>query len=152
MSKPDPRLGPCARVVSNSKIKVEANKRKAIFDNSDRVEIKIVDVDCWLETEATLKADYIVCKPDLVDVVVELKGKDIDHAVEQIVATVARWKEVPPCSKKIGGLIVFTRSPERSAAIDDIKKRLLKNHGLWLEMNKNNQAEYRFETFTGTKA
>jgi hypothetical protein len=152
MSKPDPVLGPCTTEKNDSKIRVEANTRKAIFHNSDRAEIKIVDVDCWLGTDVTLKADYIVSKPGVVDVVVELKGKDIHHAVRQIVATFTRWKDAPPFSSKIGGLIVFTRSPKRSAAIDDMKKRLLKDHGIWLEMNKNNQTEYRFETFTGKGA
>jgi len=97
-------------------------------------------------------ADHIVSKPDVVDVVVELKGKDIGHALEQILATSAKWKDVPPFSKTIGGLVVFSRSPDRSAAIEDTKKRFLQTHGIWLEMNKNNQREYRFETFMGKKA
>ena len=95
------------------------------------------------------KADRIVSKPGVVDVVVELKGKDIDHALKQILATCVRWKEAQRFSKQIGGLVVFSRSPERSAAIEDVKKRFLQTHGIWLEMNKNNQTEYKFETFTG---
>jgi hypothetical protein len=133
------------------KIKVEANAIKAIFNNSDRVEIRIVDVDCWLVHETGLKADRVVSKPGVVDIVVELKGKNINHAMEQVLATCSRWKSVPPFSKKIGALIVFSRSPERSATIGDWKARLLKE-GIWLEMNKSNRAEYRFETFIGKKA
>ena len=152
MSKPDTLLESCTTTRTDSKIKVEAHTRKAVFDNSERSEIKIIDVDCWLAADAGPKADRIVSKPGVVDVVVELKGKDIDHALEQVLATCTKWKDVPPFSKKIGGLIVFSRSPERSAAIDDSKKRFLQTHGIWLEMNKNNQTEYKFETFTGKKA
>jgi hypothetical protein len=151
MSKPDPLLESCTKKKTDSKIKVEAHNRKAIFDNPERKEIRIVDLDCWLAADAGLKADQIVSEPGIVDVVVELKGKDIEHALEQILATYAKWKNAPPFSKKIGGLVVFSRSPERSAAIDDWKKRFLQTHGIWLEMNKNNQMEYRFETFTGKK-
>lgn len=152
MSKPDPLLESCTTTKTDTKIKVEAHTRKAVFDNSERSEIKIVDVDCWRVAEAGPKADCVVSKPGVVDVVVELKGKNIDHALEQVLATCTKWKNVPPFSKKIGALIIFSRSPERSAAIDDSKKRFLQTHGIWLEMNKNNQTEYKFETFTGKKA
>jgi len=152
MSKPDNLLASCTETKTDSKIRVEAHTRKAVFDNSERSEIKIVDVDCWLAADGGPKADRVVSKPGIVDVVVELKGKDIDHALEQILATCAKWKDASPFSKKIGGLVVFSRSPERSAAVDNWKKRFLQTHGIWLEMNKNNQTEYRFETFTGKKA
>lgn len=144
-------MNPAPLSKTNSKIKIKANAAKAVFDNSDRAEIKIVDVDCWLSNEVGLKADRVVSKPQVVDVIVELKGKDISHAMKQVLATCVQWKKAPPFSKKIGGLIVFSRSPERSATIDDWKARLLKQ-GIWLEMNKNNQTEYRFETFLGGRA
>ena len=152
MSKPDPLLESCTKTKTDSKIKVEAQTQKAIFDNPDRSEIKIVDLDCWLAKEKGPKADRIVSKPGVVDVVVELKGKNIERALEQILATHAKWKLAPPFSNQIGGLVVFSRSPDRSASMDDTRKRFLQTHGIWLEMNKNNQTEYRFETFTGMKA
>jgi len=151
MSKPDDLLESCTTTKTDSKIKVEAHTRKAVFDNPERAEIKVVDLDCWLAKDTGPKADHIVSKPGVVDVVVELKGKDIDHALEQILATCAKWKEAPRFSKRLGGLVVFSRSPDRSAAMDDTRKRFLQTHGIWLEMNKNNQTEYRFETFTGKK-
>ena len=152
MSKPDLLLESCIESKTDSKIKVEAHTQKAIFDNSDREEVKIVDLDCWLAADVGPKADHIVSKPGVVDIIVELKGKDIDHALKQILASHARWKAAPPLSKHIGALIVFSRSPDRSASMDDTRKRFLQTHGIWLEMNKNNQTEYRFETFTGKKA
>ena len=152
MSKPDPLLESCTETKKDSKIKVEAHTQKAIFDNSGRAKIKIVDLDCWLAADTGPKADHIVSKPDVVDIIVELKGKGIDHALKQILASHARWKAAPPFSKRIGGLIVFSRSPDRSASMDDTRKRFLQTHGIWLEMNKNNQTEYRFENFTGKKA
>jgi hypothetical protein len=151
MSRLDPLLASCTRTKTGSKIKVEAHDRKAVFDNSARAEIKIVNLDCRLAGDTSPKADHIVSKPGVVDIVVELKGKDIDHALEQILATYAKWKIVPPISKQIGGLVVFSRSPDRSAGLEDKKKRFLQTYGIWLEMNKNNQTEYRFETFIGKK-
>jgi hypothetical protein len=36
----------------------------------------------------------------------------------------------------------------RSADTGDMKKRLLRQHGLWMEIDKDQKTEYRFETFT----
>jgi hypothetical protein len=152
MSKPDPLLQTCTEELNDSKITVKREGRRATFLNSERTSIQRVDVDCWIPSSGTAKADFIVSKPGVVDVIVELKGKDIAHAVEQIIATFVRWKDAPPLSKKIGGLIVFTRCPMRAARIGDTKKRLLRDHGLWMEIDKDQKTEYKFETFTGNRA
>jgi len=152
MPNPDPLLQACVEELNDSKITLKRDGRRATFDNSDRAVIKRVDVDRWILSSSTAKADFIVSKPGVADVIVELKGKDIAHAVEQIVATHSKWKTVPPFSAKIGGLIIFTRCPMRSAATGDIKKRLLQQHGLWMEIDKDQKTEYRFETFARKKA
>jgi hypothetical protein len=147
MSKPNPLLEQCTESLSHTKITVKANGRVATFLNPGRMPIKKVDLDCWLRTTTSAKADYVISKPGNVDIIVEIKGKDIDHAIEQILATLALWKAVPPYSAKFGGLIVFSRSPERSATLGDVKKRLLEKHKIWLEMGKSGLKEYSFETF-----
>lgn len=152
MSNPDPLLQACTEESNDSKITVKRDGRRAAFDNADRASIKRVDLDCWIPSADTVKADYIVSKPNVVDVIVELKGKEIAHAVDQIVTTLVKWKKTPPFSSKIGGLIVFTRCPMRAAEIGDMKKRLLVQHGLWMEIDKDQKTEYRFETFTGKRA
>lgn len=152
MSNPDPSLQPCTEESNDSKITVRRDGRRATFDNAGRASIKRVDLDCWIPSVATVKADYIVSKPSVVDVIVELKGKEIAYAIEQIVTTLVKWREAPPFSSKIGGLIVFTRCPMRAAELGDIKKRLLVKHGLWMEIDKDQKTEYRFETFTGKSA
>jgi hypothetical protein len=152
MSNPDPLLQPCTEDLSDSKITVKRDGRRATFDNANRTTIKRVDLDCWISSTDAVRADYIVSKPGSVDVIVELKGQDIAHAVEQIIATLVKWWKAPPFSNKIGGLIVFTRCPIRAAEIGGMKKRLLVKHGLWMEIDKDQKTEYSFETFTGRKA
>lgn len=151
MSNPDPLLQACMEELSDSKITVRRDGRRATFDNAARAVINRVDIDCWIPSAETVKADYILAKRCVVDVIVELKGKDIAHAVEQITTTLMRWRKASPFSDKIGGLIVFTRCPMRAAEIGDIKKRLLVQHGLWMEIDKDQKTEYRFETFTGKR-
>jgi hypothetical protein len=151
MSNPDPLLQACTDELNDLKITVKRDGRRATFDNAERAQIKRIDIDCWIPQAGTAKADYILSKLGSIDVIIELKGKDIDHAIEQIVATLIRWKQTPPFSSKIGGLIVFTRCPMRAAEIGDMKKRLLRKHGLWMEIDKDQKTEYRFETFTGMR-
>jgi len=151
MSNPDPSLQACTEVLTDSKVTVKRDGRRATFVNPDHAEIQCVDLDCWLPANET-RADFVLAKPGTADVIVELKGKEIDHAARQIVATLGAWKQAPPFSEMIGGLIVFTRSPKAAAQIGELKKRMLKKHGIWLEIDKDRKAEYRFETFAGRKA
>jgi hypothetical protein len=151
MSNLDPSLSDCTEELRNSKITVKRGRR-ATFDNTEHALIKCVDLDRWLSASTNAKADYILAKPEVADVIVELKGKEIARAAEQIVATLGKWKAAPPFSKKIGGLIVFTRCPMSAADLGDMKKRLLKQHGLWMEIDKDQKTEYRFETFTGKRS
>ena len=151
MLKPDQPLENCTEELTDSKITVKRDGRRATFDNAIRTVVKRVDVDCWTPSAEMAKADYIVCKPGVVDVIVELKGKDIAHAIEQITSTLVKWRGASRFSGKVGGLIVFTRCPKRAAEIGDIKKRLLLRHDLWLEIDKDQKTEYRFETFTGRR-
>ena len=151
MSSPSPALQGCVEELNHSRVTVKAHGRAATFLNLNRAIIKKVDVERWLRATQGTRADYLVCKPGVVDVIVELKGKEILHAVEQIIATFTHWKQAPPCSEKIGALIIFSRSPERSATLDNIKARLLTKHGIWLEMGKSGLKDYEFETFTGVR-
>jgi hypothetical protein len=151
MSNPDPSLRACIGELNHAKITVKRDGRRATFINAERALIKCVDLDAWLLGGGTARADYILAKPQVVDVIIELKGKGISHAAEQIVVTLGNWKSAPPFSKKVGGLIVFTRCPMSAADIGDMKKRLLKQHGLWMEIDKDQKTEYRFETFAGKK-
>lgn len=151
MSNPDPSLQDCTEDLNDPKITVKRDGRRATFGNSARSLVKCVDLDCWIPSTDTPKADYILAKPGVVDVIIELKGKDIAHAVEQIVATHGKWKTSLPFSRRIGGLIVFTRCPMRAAEIGDMKKRLLRQYGLWMEIDKDQKTEYRFEIFTGKR-
>ena len=151
MSNPDPSLQAYTEVLSDSRITVRRDGRRATFNNSDRATVRLIDLDCWIPSADVLKADYLVSKPGTADVIIELKGKDIKHAVMQITSTLVIWKKAPPFSNKIGGLIVFTRCPMRAAEIGDIKKRLLLQLGLWMEIDKDQKTEYRFETFTGAR-
>jgi hypothetical protein len=149
MSSPSPLLQACTEELNDPKVTVKRDGRRATFDNAGRALIKRVDLDCWLSASGAARADYILAKPGVVDIIIELKGKEIARAAEQIVVTLGKWKIALPFSERIGGLIVFTRCPMSAADLGDMKKRHLKRYGLWLEIDKDQKTVYRFETFTG---
>ncbi|HWG18926.1 MAG TPA: hypothetical protein VG225_00250 [Terracidiphilus sp.] len=151
MSKVSSALERCTEETKSRRITVKANGRAATFLNPEKATIKRVDVDCWLTSVSGQRSDYLLLKPGTVDVIIELKGKDVEHALEQILATLTHWKAAKKCSPRFGGLVVFTRSPMRSATLDNLKLKLLNNHQIWIEMGKSGLKEYEFATFTGTK-
>ena len=146
MSSPSSAASRCIVTVTDSKPKVEENGRRAIFLNDDRQEIKKVRVDGCLVSSG-LRADYIVAKPRLLDVIVELKGRDIYHARDQIVATLPFWRAFPPFSSKVAGLIVCSKSPISASELQVMKVKALTHHKLWLEVDENGRKEYSFSNF-----
>jgi len=126
---------------------VEENGRKAVFLNPEKAPIKKVQVDGCLIVSDTLRADYIVSKPGVVDVIVELKGKDISHARDQIVATLPYWKAHPPFSEKIAGLIICSKSPMSSSDLQVMKAKVTIQHRITLVVDESGKKEYNFADF-----
>ena len=151
MSNPNSVPERCTEILNHSSIVVKAKGRVAIFLNPSKTAIKKIDVDCWIASSKLPKSDFVLSKTGIVDVIVELKGKEIDHAIQQILSTLAQWKVTAEAAPKVGGLIVFTRSPFRSAALNRKRLSVLLKHKLWLEMCKSASKEHIFETFTQTQ-
>jgi len=136
----------CIETVTDSKPKVEENGRKAVFLNPDRAEVRKVRVDGCLIVNGP-RADFVVAKPDVLDVIVELKGRDIYHARDQIVATLPFWRRFPPFSPKVAGLIVCSKSPMSASELQVMKAKMLAQHRLWLDVDENGRKEYSFSNF-----
>src|ERR1017187_1932418 len=148
MSKRSPPSEDCIQTVCDSKPKVEENGRKAVFLNPENAPIKIGLGDGCLIVNNARKADYIISKPGAVDVIVELKGKDILHAKDQIVATLPVWKAHPPFSERIACLIICSRSPMSSSDLQVMKVKLKMRYHLKLVVDETGKKEYDFASFS----
>jgi hypothetical protein len=146
MPKPSSSLDECTKTIQDSKPKVEENGRKAVFLNPKREQVKIVHVDGCLIKGSARRADYIVSKPKIVDVIVELKGKGIYHARDQIMATLPLWRSQPPFSSQIAALIVCSKSPASASELQVMKAKARK-HGIVLIVEESGRREYDFGTF-----
>ncbi len=125
--------GKCFEPHDESKVKTPPENGKSVtFLNPRREQVMLVHADrycrkgrvgctdCFFEKGQKV-ADYIVSKPGLVDVVVELKGTDVMAAIEQISATIPVWMKHEHCTGKIGALIVSSKG----ASHPDIQTKFL---------------------------
>ncbi|MDR6952667.1 hypothetical protein J2X65_002026 [Ancylobacter sp. 3268] len=101
----------CTQIVTHSKIKVEEHGRKAIFENSNGDMYHVSIVDNCLITDGS-RADRLVRKVGDSSVIVELKGKDVDHGIKQLMATVEHPNIRSMLESKIGFLLVCRRYPK----------------------------------------
>jgi hypothetical protein len=127
--------GPCFEWKTGPKITTPTESGKAVtFNNPDGQRVLFVHADkrcrkgragctdCFFEPDQKV-ADFIVCKPGLVDVIVELKGGKVITAVEQIEQTFSVWRLHRLCSGKIGALIVSSQGASHPLMLTKLQKR-----------------------------
>jgi len=121
-----------------SRVKVEENGRVATFINEDRSVFHKVKVDGGL-VENEVAADYVVVKACIGSVIVELKGTDIEHAVDQIDHTMSLVKSCKSPKNKerssvsqapVAGLIICTKYPRADTAFQNKLKKFVRKHGV----------------------
>jgi hypothetical protein len=154
--------GECFDPHTESKVKTPAENGKcATFLNLSHKTILLVHADkycrkgrtgctdCFFEHDQKV-ADYIVSKPGIVDVIVELKGTDLMAAVGQIEATIPAWRSHEKCSRKIGALVVSGKggSHPNILAKFQTKQEKFKQQGIVLRHTTNPAPEFEFSTFS----
>ena len=106
----------CRKRMRVPRISVRERKQRAIFVNEDKALFIITRVDgCVTHNETA--ADWVVSKENVGDVVIELKGRDVDHAVQQVRATADFWRDQGLRIGQIAGLIVARQYPRSSTRV-----------------------------------
>jgi hypothetical protein len=86
----------CTTCSQGKLVTVEENKRKYIFRNTSSKRICKIQIDgCAISNSSSKKCDYliVVCEPQGGDLYfIELKGKDLIRAVEQLTETIQHFK------------------------------------------------------------
>lgn len=108
-------MSDCIYKVSHTHVKVEEQRRKAIFLNKSNAEYKIGRIDGCLVTDGP-RADYFV-SGDNTSVLIELKGCNIDHACAQLFSAVDHRDVRPHLEQSIGFLIICSRFPAQNTAV-----------------------------------
>jgi hypothetical protein len=145
----------CIETIRDSKVKVvdPGTARSGILSNQERVRIRRIRVDDCLAPKGSMAADWVVSKPDVVDVIVELKGKNVDHAVDQIEATLTFWSahDEHANGQVIGAWIVCTEYPRASTKVARYRERL-RSRGTILLFSTRSGEEKSFSAFVPKKS
>jgi hypothetical protein len=137
------QIADCQRKIFESRIKIEERRRKAIVLNCNRDQFVLTQVDgCVIKNR--IAADWIVTKHDIGDVVVELKGKDVEHGVKQVYATAKYWTINELRVGAIAGLIVCNQYPRASTQVQRAKQAFAREFRGPLHVVSRN-CEYRIE-------
>ena len=127
---------------SISTVASENGKRFEIISNELFTRIRIDD--CLITSKTVEKCDFGFLRHSNNEFYfVELKGKDIRKALNQIISTISNFEnnfiKIP--KNKIHGFIVSSRNPLSGTETNNLKQAFAKNHGLLLEI-KSKQCKY----------
>lgn len=102
---------PCTETLTDSKVLVEENGKKAVFLNTSRKKFLRVQIDGCLIRNATA-CDWLVVMAKNGAVLVELKGKDVEHALIQLEATMKHIVGTNKYPSRIAALVVCSGVPK----------------------------------------
>lgn len=131
----------CMSIHSESIITVEDKGIKAKFINEDNFDYVLIQVDGCVVKEGR-RADFVLRKNEVGDLIIELKRGNVEHALHQIEETAKLWSD-NKISNKIAGLIVCTEVPRVPTKIQDAKRRFFKMFRSHLTI-KTGVREYKF--------
>lgn len=98
------------------RVVVEEGKMKATFSNPHLRNYTITRFDgCVVQN--SLGADFIVSLPDVCDLIVELKGRGVEHAMKQVAATAKYLTDNRHRNGKLAGLIVSRQYPKENTIV-----------------------------------
>ncbi|MBL0737353.1 hypothetical protein JI750_10675 [Flavobacterium sp. GN10] len=127
---------------TKSKVASENGKRFEIVSNEDFTRIRIDD--CLITSQQVQKCDFGFVRHSNNDFYfVELKGKDVKIALDQIINTISIFESTIiriPKDKRFG-FIVSSRNPLSSTETNNLKQAFAKRYGRLLEI-KSVQCKY----------
>ncbi|WP_186258662.1 hypothetical protein [Burkholderia gladioli] len=142
--KPD-----CVRSTRVSKIKISEKRAKAVILNPNNDEYDVTRFDgCVVNNEVA--ADFLVSKTKVGDLIVELKGKNVKHAVEQIIATATFLRKNSMSEGRLGALIVCNEFPKANTMVQLLKLELKNKFDCPLRVSTENP-EVEFLPLLGKK-
>lgn len=123
----------------------------ATFVNRRRKELRKIRYDgCYCRAAGEGRADFIVRYDRLIDVILELKGSDLKHALVQVTDTLNRWRGDPIHYRRIVCLIVFGHTfPRMSARLGALEREFLNAHNTLLWIRESGAEKFSFRNLSG---
>ncbi|MCM1720885.1 hypothetical protein [Bacteroides ovatus] len=128
----------CTWEVTDKLLVVKENKCKCVFSNPNQHLLTKIKVDGCQITDG-IRCDYLILDHCHNEYFVELKGKDLPHAVEQLEASIQQLS-APNHTIKKKAIIVSSRNPSNDTSVQRAKAMFKKKYGVEL-IPKNMQIE-----------
>ena len=109
----------CRKISSQKLFVYQEMRSKLILENVDSIESTSITVDGCEINDDTIRCDFMHIAKGI-EFYIELKGQDLEHALEQIKSTIFRLSTNVKKGNKIS-YIICTRSPMSSAEIQNHK-------------------------------
>jgi hypothetical protein len=126
----------CVQIVKHSKIKMEESGRKAIFLNPYNDEYTLIRVDGCV-VKSGLRADWVIISNANNQVFVELKGKDVAHAIEQLESTIELFVKNAWVMPHRGALIMCQQVPKAMTRLQAATDRFRRLYGVRLKVSSS---------------
>jgi hypothetical protein len=133
----------CTTTKNHSRIKVEENRRKAVFLNPEREEHDVTEIDGCVVVEGP-RCDFLVSDREKASVLVELKGADVRHACEQLLNSAVHADVKPLLHGQVGFLVICSKVPRFDSVVARAKQTCMKKHKAGLHIVCN-QGEFDLE-------
>lgn len=126
--------------------------RSVVLVNPTNKQARRIRVDRCLAAADQTAADFVVSLKDLVDVIVELKGKNVGHAAKQIQSTLVFWSSHAEYTQRqlVSALIACKEYPRADGNVKRCMKILAKRGGK-LKISTRNGEELSFAEFLPKK-
>jgi len=138
-------LAECSETKSDPIITFSEKRSKINFQNSSSQRIRVVTIDgCIFKDEPTLRCDYLLVLPtNNNELYVELKGRGISHALEQIEKTI-EWSLTALNNRpqKRYGFVVGSQYPKDDSKLKRLEKRINNKYNCRIKY-KNKQLDIK---------
>jgi hypothetical protein len=142
---------PCIEFSNDPSLHVNEKGIGATFVNRRRRELRKIKYDgCYCRIAREGRADFIVGIDRLIDVILELKGSDLKHALVQIGDTLVRWREDEIHYPQTVCLIVFGHTfPRMSSKLGVLEREFLDAHNTLLWIRESAAERFSFRKLSG---
>jgi hypothetical protein len=141
----------CIEFSSEPSLHVSERGIGATFVNRQRRELRKINYDgCYCRVAREGRADFIIGFDRLIDVILELKGSDLKHALAQVTDTLGRWREDAIRYPQVVCLIVFGHTfPRMSSKLGVLEREFLDRHETLLWIRKSATGKFNFRRLAG---
>ncbi len=123
----------------------------ATFVNRRRKELRKIRYDgCYCRVAGAGRADFIIGYDRSIDVILELKGSDLNHALAQVADTLDRWRVDQSHFPQIVCLIVFGHTfPRMTSRLGVMEREFLDEHNTLLWIRESAAEKFSFRRLAG---